>query len=136
MSWAITINDLDVTGELPDEIYEKAAKDNPEYEHDARLAFELAKSAGLVSATISGGRTPSPYGGPDTVTISVVGFNNHNQGHAVPRPQGRDFNAAVLDNIYAGAYDNDRLEDDQYPGGWHAPYESECQAPQDGNPVK
>ncbi len=110
MSWSITINDLDQIEELPDELYDKACRDNTDYYGDANAAFNLAKQAGLVSATISGGRTPSPYGGPDTVVVSVVGFNNRNVGHAVPPIAARDFNGTVLSNILSGP-DDDRSDE-------------------------
>lgn len=111
MSWAITINDLDTLDQLPDEIYDSACAENPEYDGDARFAFNLAKERGLVMATISGGRTPSPYGGPDTVTVSIVGFNNRNEGHAVPPLHSRDFNQAVMDAIRFGPDpDEDEIE--------------------------
>lgn len=115
MTWAITINDLDKIDELPSEIYDKACGENVEYQGDALGAFVTAKERGLVSATISGGRTPSPYGGPDTVIISIVGFNNHNEGHAVPPMAARDFNSEVLRNIGAGP-DDEEDEYDGYPG--------------------
>lgn len=124
MSWIITVNDLDQIDDLPDETYRNAAKDNPVYEADARLAFRMAKEAGLVSAAISGGRTPSMYGGPDSVVISVVGFDSRQVGHAVP-PPGRNFAAGVLGNIYAGPSDEQPgLWDDDTPGIWAAPYEN------------
>lgn len=115
MSWAITINDLDTLEQLPDEIYDSACAENPEYDGDARYAFSLAKARGLVTAAISGGRTPSPYGGPDTVTISIVGFNNRNEGHAVPPPASRDFNATMMNNILYGP---DIDDDDGEIGMW------------------
>jgi len=90
VSWSITVNDLQqVTDGLPDYMLKAIAIDNPAYEADAGLAFECAQAAGLVSATLSGGRTPSPYGGPDTVVISVIGFSDRRQAHAVP-PQFPD----------------------------------------------
>jgi len=107
MSWAITINDLDKIEELPDELYDKACRDNREYYGDANAAFNLAKEAGLVSATISGGRTPSPYGGPDSVVVSIVGFNSRAEGHAVAPMAARDFNRATMDNILAGPDDGE-----------------------------
>lgn len=125
MSWAITINDLDNIDKLPPEVYEKACAEHPEYREDAEHAFAVAKYRGLVSATISGGRTPSPYGGPDTVTISIVGFNSRDVGHAVPPMVGRDFNVAMLDTIFNGPD-----PDDDEGREWHSPYESEFLAPQ------
>ena len=133
MSWSITINDLDQIEKLPAEKYAVLAKDNPAYESDARAAFKLAKRIGLVSATISGGRTPSMYGGPDSVAVSIVGFDSRREGHAVPPAIGHNFNDAVLANIYGGPDpesefndSDDYVEDDEpYPAMWHAPYEGE-----------
>lgn len=102
MSWSVTINDLDTVDELPEYTYQKLSEDNPDYDGDSRAAFMAAKSAGLVTATLSGGRTPSPYGGPDSVVISIVGFSDRREGHAVPPIARRDFNAQVIDNILAG----------------------------------
>jgi hypothetical protein len=107
MSWAITVNDIDKIEELPDTLYDMACRENPDYYGDANAAFNLAKQAGLVSATISGGRTPSPYGGPDTVVVSIIGFDNRNEGHAVPPIAARDFNSTVLRNIMEGPDDED-----------------------------
>lgn len=84
VSWQLTVNDLDDIQALPDSVLDSVGTDNPAYTADAGLAFKCAKQAGLVSVTLSGGRTPSPYGGPDTVIISVVGFSDRRQSHAVP----------------------------------------------------
>lgn len=111
MSWAITINDIDQIDDLPEEYYLRAAKDNPAYDADARLAFRTAKEAGLVSAAISGARTPSMYGGPDSVVLSIVGFDSRKEGHATPPISGRNFNAGVLGNIYAGPDVEDDIAD-------------------------
>lgn len=100
MSWSVTVNDLDKTSMLPGTALDTAGKDNPAYRDDAITAFKAAKRAGLVSATLSGGRTPSPYGGPDSVVISVVGFDSRAVGHAVPPPG--DFNASMRATILAG----------------------------------
>lgn len=102
MSWSVTVNDLDTVDELPEFTYQKISEDNPDYDRDSRAAFTAAKSAGLASATLSGGRTPSPYGGPDTVVISIVGFSDRREGHAVPPFARRDFNAQVIDTILSG----------------------------------
>lgn len=120
MSWSVTINDLDTIVELPRELIETIGKDNILYARDALFAFDLAKASGLVSATLSGGRTPSPYGGPDSVVISVVGFDSRKEGHAVP-PSGRNFNLEMKRVIASGP---DEYEDD-YNQAWHAPYEGE-----------
>lgn len=104
MSWSIRINGLDTLDELPEDSLLEASKDNEAYRDDAIAAFDAAKRAGLVSATISGGRTPSPYGGPDTVVLSVIGFDSHAQGHAVP-PHSEamsDMERIMLSNILYG----------------------------------
>lgn len=116
MSWSITINDLDTIEQLPDEVYDSACADHEEYRDDAEFAFMTAKGRELVSATISGGRTPSPYGGPETVVICVTGFTSHAEGHAVPPMTARSFNDSVLDNIYVGP----DAEDDP-DGFWESP---------------
>ena len=86
VSWSLVVNDLDSVRELPGEIYDKVAEDNPAYRGDLEIALSAAKRAGLVSATLAGGRTPSPYvGGPDVVVISVHGFDREGVGKAVPR---------------------------------------------------
>lgn len=114
-SWSITVNDLDQIEELPGHVYDTACGDDAELQGDALAAFVSAKERGLVSATISGGRTPSPYGGPDTVIISVTGFNNRNEGHATPPPIARDFNASMVTTILTGPDPESEPEDDEYP---------------------
>jgi hypothetical protein len=115
-TWSITINDLDQISELPADVYDKACGNDAELQGDALGAFVTAKERGLVSATIAGGRTPSPYGGPDTVTISIVGFNNRNEGHATAPIAGRNFNATMVDTILAGPG-----KDDFDPDTWEYP---------------
>ena len=115
-SWSITVNDLDQIEELPEDIFLKACGEDAELQSDAHSAFISAKERGLVSATISGGRTPSPYGGPDTVVITVVGFNNRNEGHAVPPITGRDFNSTMVSTILAGPDEETEPEDDEDDG--------------------
>lgn len=107
MSWAVTVNDLATIDELPLQILQKLSWDNPLYLDDANLAFRIAKAANLDSATLSGGRTPSPYGMPDTVVISVVGFDGPIPGEIGVR--ARDFNAAKIDTILSGP-DSERQE--------------------------
>lgn len=110
MSWALTIDNLQDMLILPLNKLEDISTDNPEYEHDAQLAFAMAKQAGLVSATISGGRTPSPYGGPATVVIAVSGFDSTAIGHAVPQ-DGRDFRAAMTSTVLCGPDEEENEED-------------------------
>jgi hypothetical protein len=122
-TWSITINDLDEITELPANVYDKACGEDADLQGDALGAFVTAKERGLVSATIAGGRTPSPYGGPDTVTISIVGFNNRNEGHANPPMAGRDFNSTMLDTILAGGeLEPDDPDDDGYLNYRGAPH--------------
>lgn len=109
MSWSVTVNDLQDVTELPEDVLAKLADDNVYYAYDAKLAFTAAKTGGLTSATLSGGRTPSPYGGPDSVVISVVGFAGPGEGHAVPR---HDFYREVMNSINAGGSYHWQLEPD------------------------
>jgi hypothetical protein len=102
MSWTVTVNNLDSTSLLPEKALETAGKDNPAYRDDAITAFKAAKRAGLVSATLSGGRTPSPYGGADTVVICITGFDSRAVGHAVSREVAADFNRTMRETILAG----------------------------------
>lgn len=99
MSWSITVEDLDKINELPAAQLARVGSDNPAYSDDARLLLTVAVAAGLVSATLSGGRTPSPYGGPDTVVMSIVGFDSRAEGHAVRTP----FYPTMRDTITAEA---------------------------------
>lgn len=115
-SWSITVNDLDQIEELPEDIFLKACGEDAELQSDAHSAFISAKERGLVSATISGGRTPSPYGGPDTVVISIVGFNNRSEGHAIPPITGRDFNSTMVSTILAGPDEETEPENDEDDG--------------------
>lgn len=111
MSWAITINDLDSIEQLPDEVYDRACSEHPEYRDDAEFAFMTAKGRGMVMATISGGRTPHMYGGAETIVIAVTGFDSHAEGHAVPPVAARDFNQSVLDNIWLGPDEDESVGD-------------------------
>ena len=112
MSWSVTVNDISkMTDGLPDSILAQVSRDNPMYETDAGLAFEAAKQAELDSACISGGRTPSPYGGPDTVVISVVGFA------ATPDDEGTQFNETMTKTITSEADASGRPEVLHVPDG-------------------
>lgn len=109
MSWSVTFDSLDDLENLPDEVTAKLAEDNEAYSSDAVLAFTLAKDAGLTKVTLSGGRTPSPYGGPDCVVVSVLGFTDNREAHAVPKP----FFDEVRANIFEGPDD-----DEPWDYGW------------------
>jgi len=123
MSWSVTVHDLSTVEELPQQILDKIGWDNRKYIHDAIMAFSVAKACGLDSAALSGGRTPSPDGRPDHVAISIVGFDQP-EGNQV---RARDFNMAVLDNIFTGpdndpnsdGLDNERQETDVPLSGRH-----------------
>jgi hypothetical protein len=74
VSWVVTVNDLQNTP-IPADALELIGQDNRDYIMDAEAAYTLAKRRGITTATLSGGRTPSPYpGGTDTIVISIVGF--------------------------------------------------------------
>lgn len=98
MSWQIVFNNLNDIDDIDPGQLELLSRDNPEYAGDARCAFQLAKELSLVSASLSGGRTPSPYGASDTVVISIVGYDSFAQGHAVEH----DFYRQTIDIITAG----------------------------------
>lgn len=73
MSWSFSVNGTLQDYELSPDLIESMQAVDPEYPHDMRLALGLAKMAGLKSATVSGFRTPNPYGGPETIGYSVMG---------------------------------------------------------------
>lgn len=98
MSWSVVFDDLSIN-QIPDNIWQEVGKDNPLYRQDLEIAFNAALKAGLVSATLMGGRTPSPYGGADTVLISIHGFDSYAIGEAVVK---RGHDDQVRDNILAG----------------------------------
>ena len=112
MSWSVTVNDISkMHDSLPETILTQVSRDNSSYEFDAMAAFALAQSAGLSSATLSGGRTPSPYGGPDTVVISVVGFAS------TPDSEGSEFNETMTRTITSEADTSGRPEVLHVPDG-------------------
>lgn len=83
MSWSVTLNELAEMTHLPEETLSKIGEDNPEYMNDAVIAFKMAKESKLATVTISGGRTPSPYNGPDYVVIAITGLVPGAAGKAV-----------------------------------------------------
>ena len=112
MSWSVTVNDIGkMTYQLPESVMAQISRDNPLYEQDASLAFALAKAAELSSATLAGGRTPSPYGGPDTVVFSVVGFAS------TPDSEGSEFNETMTRTITSEADTSGRPEVLHVPDG-------------------
>lgn len=86
MSWHVTVNEMQMVEGLPPEVLAHVALDNPSYKLDVQAAFDAARKLGFRSATLSGGRTPSPYGGPETVVIAITAFSDDRVAHAVERP--------------------------------------------------
>lgn len=93
MSWSVTVNNLREidTLNLPEVTYNFIASQHAEYISDLGRAFDMAKAMGLASATLTGFRTPNPYGGPEVIDISVRGF-----------AEAPDFNAEVKRIIAMG----------------------------------
>jgi len=78
MSWSVTVNNLPEYEDFPLDTQEFFASLHPSYPRDAATALTLAKQCGLRSATLSGCRTPNPYGGDEIVDISVRGTPVYN----------------------------------------------------------
>lgn len=74
MSWSVTVNNLQEYKLFTPDIVEKMMTQHIAYPNDMMLALELAKKAGLKSASLTGGRTPSPYGTDEVVDISIRGM--------------------------------------------------------------
>jgi hypothetical protein len=73
MSWSVTVNDIPAYEDFPLELQEFFASQHPSYPRDAYMALTIAKVLGLRSATLTGMRTPNPYGGDEIVDVSVRG---------------------------------------------------------------
>lgn len=73
MSWSFTVNDVVQGFEIPPAVTEEFRRENEAYPADMLLALKLAQEMGLKTATLTGYRTPSPYGGPDSIGVSVMG---------------------------------------------------------------
>lgn len=73
MSWSVTVNDIDSYQDFPLELQEFFVSQHPSYPRDATTALAMAKLLGLKSATLTGMRTPNPYGGDEIVDVSVRG---------------------------------------------------------------
>jgi len=78
VSWCVTVNNIPEYTEFPVETQEFFAGIHPSYPRDAIQALALAKLCGLKSATLSGCRTPNPYGGDEIVDVSVRGTPIYN----------------------------------------------------------
>jgi hypothetical protein len=73
MSWSVTINDVQEFEKLDVSTEEYFSSQHPSYPRDVAAALAVAKAVGLRSATLSGMRTPNPYGGDEIVDVSVRG---------------------------------------------------------------
>jgi hypothetical protein len=91
MSWSFTIDEVVQDFVIPAPLVEEFLRMHPMYPQDMQLALDLAVKAGFRSAVCTGFRTPSAYGGPDTIGITVMGL-----------AEPVSFNAHVLSNIMEG----------------------------------
>lgn len=91
--WSVTIHGLEFYTFEEETL--QAFYEHPEYQHDANIALEMAKRAGLKSATLTGMRAPNPYGGDEVVDISIRGM-----------AKAPDFQAAMSEIIKEPAYDS------------------------------
>lgn len=91
MSWNIVVNDVPEYLEFPLETEEFFTSLHPSYARDAMYALTIAKLLGLKSASLSGCRTPNPYGGDEIVDVSIRGT-----------PIYKDFLAEMREIIAAG----------------------------------
>lgn len=94
MSWSITVNDLLANAEevWRQDIIEQFISQNPEYAVDLGAALGAARQIGLASATLSGGRTPTPGSDDEVVVISITGMVT-----------AKDFNSAMQRILNTGA---------------------------------
>lgn len=74
MSWSVVVQDIPSFERFDSTVIEKLVSSHIMYPFDADTALVAAKQAGLKSATLSGSRTPNPYGRDEVCTISIVGF--------------------------------------------------------------
>ena len=73
MSWSFTVNGSVQDFKLTPAVTGEFELLNPAYPADMELALYVARSMGMKTATCTGFRTPSPYGGPDTIGVNVMG---------------------------------------------------------------
>lgn len=78
MSWSATVQNVQEYEKLDPETEEYFSSQHAAYPRDFASALQLAKSIGLKSATLSGGRTPNPYGGDEIIDVSVRGTPVYN----------------------------------------------------------
>lgn len=78
VSWSVTVNNIPEFEGFDLKTEEYFASQHPAYPRDAVFAATTAKAIGLKSATLSGGRTPNPYGGDEIVDVSIRGTPIYN----------------------------------------------------------
>ena|SRR5579871_1611710 len=76
MSWSFTLNGSVQDYKLPLWLIQDGLRGHAAYPGDMQLGLDMARQMNLKSATITGYRTPNPYGGPETVSITVLGFHD------------------------------------------------------------
>lgn len=74
MSWSITFNEISKDTAIPPDVVEGMLTQHIQYGADMMAALTLAKRIGMKSGTLTGMRTPNPYGGPEVIDISVRGL--------------------------------------------------------------
>jgi hypothetical protein len=94
MSWSFTLNGIAGKYEIDDSLRTYLEAVSPDYPADAEVALAACKALGLSSAVCTGMRAPSLYGGPETISIGVMGTR-----------EAVDFNAHVKANIGSGPDD-------------------------------
>lgn len=74
MSWSVTFNEIHKDTAIPADVVEGMLTQHIQYGVDMMAALSLAKIVGMKSGTLTGMRTPNPYGGPEVIDISIRGF--------------------------------------------------------------
>ena len=93
MSWSVTLNDITAETAIPQDVFERMLTQHLTYAEDMILALDVAKKARFKSATLTGFRTPNPYGGDEVAEITVRGFT-----------ESRDLNEQMLGIIKMGPH--------------------------------
>lgn len=73
MSWSFSVNENMQDYTITDDLAESMRAVDARYPLDMEITLRAAKAMGLKSGTLSGFRTSSPYGGPESVGLSVMG---------------------------------------------------------------
>jgi hypothetical protein len=83
MSWSFTVMGSVQEYRLTEDLIEIFAAVNPVYPSDMQRALSLAQETGLRTAVCTGYRTPNPYGGPEAISITVMGTVEPVDWHAL-----------------------------------------------------